>query len=127
VELLYHITRILADGAPLLFTSPPHASEGLQERWLGNSEMYWSSFSVKWYEITCSDLGLDFVAKSKEVKEFVGEKETTYYLLYRKPLPEKVLIIPQDHSPYSLFPNQGPQSNELLFQEEYKHLFGNVQ
>jgi len=88
VELLSHLARILVDGAPLLFTTPPHASEGLQQRWLGNSEMYWSSFSVNWYEVTCADLGLEFVAKSKEVKQFVGEKETTYYLLYRKPIPK---------------------------------------
>jgi len=88
VELFSHIARILSEGAPLLFTTPPNASEGLQERWLGTSQMYWSSFSVNWYEVTCTDLGLDFVAKSKEVKEFVQEnqKETTYYLLYKKPV-----------------------------------------
>jgi len=124
VELLSHIARILVHGAPFLFKAPPNASEGLQERWLGNSEMYWSSFSVKWYEVTCSDLGLDFVAKSKEVKEFVGEKETTFYLLYRKPPQEKLLMIQPDPSSFSLYPN--PPS-ELLLHEEYKNLFGNGQ
>jgi len=91
VELLTHVSRILAEGAPLLFTTPSNANEGLQERWLGNSEMFWSSFSVNWYEVTCTDLGLDFVAKSKEVKEFVGEKEITFYLLYKKPVSEKLM------------------------------------
>jgi len=109
VELLYHISRILVEGGPILFTTPPNASEGLQERWLGNSEMYWSSFSVNWYEITCADLGLDFVAKSKEVKEFVGEKETTYYLLYRKPVKIRAQP-PSSMNPVGIY---YPNSNDI--------------
>jgi len=120
VELLSHIARILIEGAPFLFTTPSNASEGLQERWLGNSEMYWSSFSVNWYEVTCADLGLDFVAKSKEVKEFDREKETTYYLLYKKPVAQKSFthLIPVTAVPPYGIPT------EMMLNEEYKHLFG---
>lgn len=55
--------------------------------------MYWSSFSGEWYEVTCTDLGLEFVGKSKEVKDFIGEKETTIYLLFRKPLNYSKLLL----------------------------------
>lgn len=122
VELLTHMSRILSDGAPLLFTTPLNASEGLQERWLGNSEMYWSSFSGEWYEVTCTDLGLEFVGKSKEVKDFIGEKETTIYLLFRKPVYSKLLLDlqqVQQVQPLSPMFTQSPHTPHDMMQQYY--------
>jgi len=88
VELFSHIQRILTDRAPLLFTCPESSTEGFEDKWLGASRMYWSSFSSQWYETTLQDLGFEFVSKSKEIKNFMGQKEVTYYLLYQKPQKE---------------------------------------
>lgn len=84
--------------------------------------MFWSTFSAQWYEVTCSDLGLEFVAKSKEVKEFIGEKETTYYLLYRKPLREKNNLLNQLTVPQqTINPNSSmlfsPPSADLMLHD----------
>lgn len=84
VELFYHIFRILKDGAPLLFTCSAKAYEFFEDRWLGCSKMFWSSFSVEWYEITLSDLGFEFISKSKELKMNNDKVEENYYLLYKK-------------------------------------------
>jgi len=92
VELFTQIERILHDSAPILFTVPEKAVEGFEDRWLGVSKMYWSSFSHSWYEITLEDLGFEFVSKSKEVKGW----ETTYYLLFRKRPKKKVIVDPRE-------------------------------
>eukprot|EP01119_Soliformovum_irregulare_P021368 TRINITY_DN7099_c0_g1_i1.p2 TRINITY_DN7099_c0_g1~~TRINITY_DN7099_c0_g1_i1.p2 ORF type:complete len:119 (+),score=10.93 TRINITY_DN7099_c0_g1_i1:368-724(+) len=84
VELLSQITRILKEDAPILFTVPQDACEGFQQKWFGNNPMYWSSFSEKWYEITCEDLGLDFISKTKDVKIILGKEEATFYFLFKK-------------------------------------------
>ena len=49
-------------------------------------QMYWSSFSPSWYEMTLNEIGLDFVSKYKDVRDFLGEKETTWFMLYQKPI-----------------------------------------
>jgi len=47
--------------------------------------MYWSSFSETWYELTLKEIGFELMGKYKEVKEFLGQRETTWYILCRKP------------------------------------------
>ncbi len=84
VDLFNQIKRILRDNAPFLFTTGPKAIEGFVDRWFGGSRMYWSNFSIHWYEITLEDLGFEFISKSLDVKEFEGGKDPTYYLLYRR-------------------------------------------
>jgi len=94
-ELFTHIDRILKDSAPILFSCPETSTEGFEQHWLGASKMYWSSFSYSWYEVTLEDIGFDFVSKSKEIKNFNGQKETTYYLLYQRH-PRKKVLTPID-------------------------------
>jgi len=85
VELFTNIFRILKKGAPVLFTVGEKAHEGFEEDWLGARKMYWSIFSPLWYELTLSELGFELLTKFKEDKNFLGEREITWYLLFRKP------------------------------------------
>jgi len=109
VDLFTHVARIMKENAPLLFTTGPRSSEGFQDEWFGCSKMYWSSFSVNWYEVTCEDLGFEFVSKYKELKD----GETNYYLLYRKPVafvpryPSQILMPPSPGFSPGFTPVQG--------------------
>jgi hypothetical protein len=47
--------------------------------------MFWSSFSVEWYEVTLRDLGFDLVCKLRQDKTFLGDVESTWYLLFKAP------------------------------------------
>jgi hypothetical protein len=85
VELFTQIKRVLEPGAPVLFTvsaGPP--GEGVEEDWLG-AKMYWSSFSPEWYEVTLRDLGFEQSMKFKVESEFLGEVESTWFMLYQIP------------------------------------------
>jgi len=84
VELFYQIKRCLKKGAPVLFTLAAEGFEGVSEEWLG-SKMYWSSFSPSWYELTLNELGFELLTKFKEEKTFLGERESTWYMLFRMP------------------------------------------
>eukprot|EP01113_Clastostelium_recurvatum_P048789 TRINITY_DN8956_c0_g1_i1.p1 TRINITY_DN8956_c0_g1~~TRINITY_DN8956_c0_g1_i1.p1 ORF type:complete len:258 (-),score=48.92 TRINITY_DN8956_c0_g1_i1:52-825(-) len=86
VELFGQLFRILKRGAPLLFTVPHGSDEGCSEDFLGEGiKMYWSHFSPLWYEITLQELGYELLTKFKEDKVFLGERETTWFLLFRIP------------------------------------------
>lgn len=50
-------------------------------------------FSVEWYELTLKQLGFELIIKYKDVREFLGEEEVMYYLLF------KVSILPILHPP----------------------------
>jgi len=86
VELFTEIRRILVPGAPLLFTVPEGCGEGLTDDWLGEGiKMFWSYFSPSWYELTLTELGFESLTKFKEDKVLFGERETTWFLLFRLP------------------------------------------
>jgi len=105
LELLVQLKRILLEGSPCLFNVPEHAGEYLQENWLGSEKMYWSKsslslsfilltcvtghFSVEWYELTLKQLGFELLCKYKEIKEFLGEREVMWYLLFKVPAKEQ--------------------------------------
>jgi hypothetical protein len=78
-----NIKRIMKSGAPLLISVPEEAGEGTSNNWLGGSTMYWSHFSVEWYELTLKQLGFELIIKYKDVREFLGEEEVMYYLLFK--------------------------------------------
>jgi len=80
VQLFESLKKILKRGAPLLITVPEKADEGFNEHWLG-ARMFWSHFSVDWYEMTLQELGFRIVYKYQDLKEFLGEQEITWYLL----------------------------------------------
>ena len=40
-------------------------------------------FSVEWYELTLKQLGFELIIKYKDVREFLGEEEVMYYLLFK--------------------------------------------
>jgi len=93
VELFAELYRVLKRGAPLLFTVPLGSQEGYSDDWLGAGiKMFWSYFSPSWYELTLGELGFEQLTKFKEDKVFLGERETTWFLLFRVP----------DDSPVSL-------------------------
>jgi len=71
VELLVHLQRVLKPGSALLFNVPENADEGYEENWLGASTMYWSNFSVDWYEMTLKELGYELIMKYKDVRQFL--------------------------------------------------------
>lgn len=83
IELFMNIKRIMKSGAPLLISVPEEAGEGTSNNWLGGSTMYWSHFSVEWYELTLKQLGFELIIKYKDVREFLGEEEVMYYLLFK--------------------------------------------
>lgn len=85
IELFIQIYRVLKCGGTILFTVPPAAADGFQQNWLGAKQMYWSTFSVSWYELTLNELGFELISKHKDIQDFLGERETTWYLLYKKP------------------------------------------
>jgi hypothetical protein len=46
-------------------------------------------FSVEWYELTLKQLGFELIIKYKDVREFLGEEEVMYYLLFKvRPPPQ---------------------------------------
>jgi len=106
VDLLSQIFRILKENAPLLFSAPAKSFENYDINWLGISKMYWSSFSVEWYEITARDIGFEFISKSRDMMQNsnVDFHEETYYLLYVKP------PTPLDVHPPIVFPS-GPHTD----------------
>lgn len=107
------VPSILQDGSPLLISIPEEAEEGTSKNWLGGSTMYWSThitnlislppkeecqmfpslawshwdspghFSVEWYELTLKQLGFELIIKYKDVREFFGQTEVMYYLLFK--------------------------------------------
>eukprot|EP00026_Physarum_polycephalum_P007597 Phypoly_transcript_07661.p1 GENE.Phypoly_transcript_07661~~Phypoly_transcript_07661.p1 ORF type:complete len:262 (+),score=36.25 Phypoly_transcript_07661:126-911(+) len=84
VELFSQIKRVLKKGAPFLFSLAANSYEGVVEDWLG-AKMYWSNFSPAWYELTMNELGFELLTKFKEDKNFLGERESTWYMLFRIP------------------------------------------
>eukprot|EP01111_Echinosteliopsis_oligospora_P014456 TRINITY_DN5452_c0_g1_i4.p1 TRINITY_DN5452_c0_g1~~TRINITY_DN5452_c0_g1_i4.p1 ORF type:complete len:149 (+),score=44.18 TRINITY_DN5452_c0_g1_i4:254-700(+) len=84
-ELFTHLRRCLKKGAPLLFSVTDKAYEGYADDWLGASQMYWSTFSPAWYELTLQELGFELLTKFKEVKTFLSAPETMWYMLFRTP------------------------------------------
>jgi len=96
VDFFTQIYRILRPMSPILFTVPSTATEGFTD-WLG-VRMYWSSFSVQWYEVTLDELGYEPVSKHKDVRHYLGEKQTTWYLLFQKP--EAPVLSLRNHVPW---------------------------
>ena len=39
----------------------------------------------RWYTLTLNELGLELLGQVRDEKMFMGDCETTWYLLYRKP------------------------------------------
>ena len=83
--------------------------------------MYWSTFSVEWYEITLRDLGFEFVSKGHEFKENAGLKEEVYYLLYKKP----VATLPSPPPVASVSPSNSFQMHNFTPSTVHSHSIAN--
>jgi len=82
-ELLSELRRILKSGAPILITVSDQEHEDFERNWLGADQMWWSSFSHKWYEQTLEELQFEEVMKYQEKVLFNKSEEINWYLLFR--------------------------------------------
>lgn len=85
VSLLSKIYDSLKPDGVFLITCGPAKWEDINKNWLvENNEMFWSSFSNKWYEITLQEVGFSLISMYRTRTKFNNRYEIQYFYLFKK-------------------------------------------
>ena len=83
-ELYTEIYRILQPNGYMLIDCAFEPDESFDDSWLGETKMFWSTFSKSWTMQTLKELNFQLLNSYEHNEYFNGALEKTLFLLYQK-------------------------------------------